>query len=53
MPAFRAIDPAGLPKHFEAPAAEARWDAEWERLGVHAYDPSRSREETFVIDTPP
>ena len=53
MTAFRAIDPTQLPKHFEAPAAEARWEREWERLGIHAYDPSRSRDETFVVDTPP
>src|SRR5436309_3639225 len=53
MTAFRAIDPTQLPKHFEAPAAEARWEREWERLGIHAYDPARSRDETFVVDTPP
>jgi valyl-tRNA synthetase len=53
MATLRTIDPAALPKHFDAPAAEARWDAEWERLGVHAYDPRRPREETFVVDTPP
>jgi valyl-tRNA synthetase len=49
----RAIDPSRLPKHFDATAAEKRWDAEWERLGVHRYDPTRSRAETFVVDTPP
>src|SRR2546426_7666393 len=47
------IDPARLPKHFDAPAAEARWDAEWARARVYAYDPARPREETFVVDTPP
>ena len=31
----------------------ARWDAEWERLGVHRYDGARSRDDTFVVDTPP
>src|SRR2546422_815827 len=49
----RVIDPARLPKHFDAPAAEARWDAEWARARVYAYDPARPREETFVVDTPP
>ena len=53
MPTVRTVDPALLPKHFEAAAAEARWDAAWERLGVHRYDPVRPRAETFVIDTPP
>src|SRR5216110_1348519 len=49
----RVIDPARLPKHFDAPAAEARWDAEWARRGVYTYDPARPRAETFVVDTPP
>src|SRR5437762_13694907 len=49
----RVLDPVRLPKHFDAPAAEARWDAEWARRGVYAYDPARPREETFVVDTPP
>ncbi len=48
-----AIDPATLPKHFDAPEAEARWDRVWEEWGVHAWDPARPRDETFVVDTPP
>jgi valyl-tRNA synthetase len=47
------VDPDSLPKHFDAPEAEARWGAEWERSGVYRWDPSRPREETFVVDTPP
>src|SRR5262245_49155723 len=49
----RAIDPAALPKHFDAPAAEARWAESWDRVGIYAYDPGRPREDTFVVDTPP
>src|SRR6266545_4206870 len=49
----RAIDPTRLPKHFDAAAAEARWDAEWERLGIHRWDPGRPRDDTFVVATPP
>ena len=49
----RVIAPARLPKHFDAPAAEARWDAERARRGVYTYDPARPRAETFVVDTPP
>jgi valyl-tRNA synthetase len=49
----RAIDPARLPKHFDSAAAEERWGARWERDGIYRYDPSRPREETFVVDTPP
>ncbi|HKK51778.1 MAG TPA: class I tRNA ligase family protein, partial [Myxococcota bacterium] len=52
-PRVRSIDPARLPKHFDAPEAERRWDALWQREGLYHYDPSRSREETFVVDTPP
>ncbi|MCU0693362.1 MAG: valine--tRNA ligase [Polyangiaceae bacterium] len=50
---FPTIDPATLPKHFEAIEAEKRWDATWESLGIYAYDPARPREDTFVVDTPP
>ena len=32
---------------------EARWRAFWGEQGVYRYDPSRGREETFVVDTPP
>jgi valyl-tRNA synthetase len=53
MPHVRAIDPSRLPRHFDAAAAERRWDEAWERLGIHAWDPTRGREETFVVDTPP
>jgi valyl-tRNA synthetase len=53
MSRVRAIDPTTLPKHFDSAAAEARWHAHWDRLGVYAYDPSGPRERTFVIDTPP
>jgi valyl-tRNA synthetase len=50
---FRSIDPARIPKHFDAAEAEKRWNELWQREGVHRYDPSRPRDETFVIDTPP
>src|SRR5262249_27108884 len=53
MSTVRTIDPNQLAKHFDAAAAEARWDAEWERTGIHRYDSTRPREETFVVDTPP
>jgi valyl-tRNA synthetase len=49
----RAIDPTSLAKHFDAPAAEARWAETWDRTAIYAYDPERPREETFVVDTPP
>jgi len=52
-PSFRSIDPTTLPKHFDAAAAEVKWDRLWEEQGVYRYDPTRPREETFVVDTPP
>ncbi|MCH9685008.1 MAG: valine--tRNA ligase [Deltaproteobacteria bacterium] len=51
--AFRTIDPATLPKHFDAPAAEQRWDGQWQESGLYHYDPQRPRDQTFVVDTPP
>lgn len=53
FPTATAVDPAALPKHFDSKAAEARFEAMWEELSIHHYDPSRSRADTFVIDTPP
>ncbi|MEW6730969.1 MAG: valine--tRNA ligase [Acidobacteriota bacterium] len=42
-----------LPKHFEATRLELQWDRQWEEWGIYRYDESKSREETFVVDTPP
>ncbi|WP_104983320.1 valine--tRNA ligase [Sorangium cellulosum] len=50
---LRTIDPATLPKHFDAPAAEQRLADVWEADGTYRYDPARPREQTFVVDTPP
>jgi valyl-tRNA synthetase len=52
-PMVRAIDPTQIAKHFDPAEAQERWNERWARDRVHAYDPSRPREETFVIDTPP
>ena len=48
MPRFRTVDPATLPKHFDAAAAERRWAEEWERSGAFRWDPARSREEALL-----
>jgi len=50
---FQSIDPDTIPKHFDAVEAEQRWQHRWEESGIYHYDPSRPREETFVVDTPP
>jgi len=50
---FLAVDAESLPKHFDAAAAEKKWDEAWQQSGIYHYDPSRPRGETFVVDTPP
>lgn len=52
-PRVRAIDPSKLSKHFDAAEVENRLDAQWQADGVYHYDPTRPRDETFVVDTPP
>ncbi len=42
-----------LPKHYDHKEAEPRLQKRWEEIGVHAWDESQPRENTFVIDTPP
>jgi valyl-tRNA synthetase len=42
-----------IPERYDTAAAEKRWRARWEEWRIHAWDPSRPREESFVIDTPP
>lgn len=49
----RTVDPQTIAKHFDADAAQARWSTAWEAQGIYHYDPNRSRDETFVVDTPP
>jgi len=48
MKSYKAVDVAALPKHFESEALEKRWGDAWEKDALYRYDPSRSREETFV-----
>ena len=40
-------------KPSDLPEIEAKWRAGWERSGIYDFDPTRGREETFVVDTPP
>ncbi|HGY92922.1 MAG TPA: valine--tRNA ligase [Planctomycetes bacterium] len=42
-----------IPAKYDAKAAEAHWAARWEEMGIHRWDSDKSREETFVVDTPP
>jgi len=49
----KTVDLKTLPRHCDAAALEARWDAAWEQAGLYHWDASRPRGETFVVDTPP
>jgi len=50
---FKTVDPTELAKHFESAEAERRWDAAWQSSGLHRWDETKNRAETFVVDTPP
>ena len=42
-----------IPQKYEATEAEARWRAQWDAWALYAWDPTRPRADTFVVDTPP
>jgi valyl-tRNA synthetase len=39
--------------NYNAAKAETMWRAQWDAWEIYRWDPHRSRQETFVIDTPP
>lgn len=41
------------PNTYEHSDAEPRWAEAWENMGIYRWDPTKSREQTFVVDTPP
>lgn len=42
-----------LPKKYQPSDMESHWQEQWGRSSLYAWDPSRGRDETFVVDTPP
>ncbi|MBI4557128.1 MAG: valine--tRNA ligase [Candidatus Hydrogenedentes bacterium] len=42
-----------LPKDYQPAEVETRWREQWKTDRLYAWDPSRGRDETFVVDTPP
>ncbi|MBI2421179.1 MAG: valine--tRNA ligase [Candidatus Hydrogenedentes bacterium] len=42
-----------LPKNYDAPDFEGRWKQWWADQETYKWDPSKGRDETFVVDTPP
>lgn len=42
-----------IPKKYRFSDVEQTWMERWETWQLHAFDPDRPRDETFVVDTPP
>lgn len=42
-----------LPEKYDHTSIEAKWGEKWESSQIYRWDPSVSRENTFVVDTPP
>lgn len=42
-----------LPKKYDARSTEKKWQEYWENKQVYKWDKNESRENTYVIDTPP
>lgn len=42
-----------IPNKYSHLDVEEKWSRKWEEWGIHSWDSSRGREETFVVDTPP
>ncbi len=42
-----------IPNKYDPIATELKWQKFWDESGVYHWDPTRPREETFVVDTPP
>ena len=42
-----------FPKKYQPADIESHWKDQWGEKNLYAWDPSRGRDETFVVDTPP
>ena len=42
-----------LPKKYKPEEAETKWLKAWAAQGTYKWDPAKTREESFVVDTPP
>lgn len=42
-----------LPKKYKPEEAETKWLNAWAEQGTYQWDPTKSRDESFVVDTPP
>ena len=48
-----SINPRDLPRRFNVKEREAYWRTQWDDLGISKHDKAASREQSFVIDSPP
>ncbi len=48
-----SINPRDLPRRFDVKEREAYWRTQWDSLEISKHDKSASREQSFVIDSPP
>ncbi len=49
----RPVDIGPLPRNYDAATTEAKWRAEWQKLGLYDRDRNAPRERTFAVDSPP
>ena len=42
-----------LPKHYNIFESEKKWQKLWQEKKIYAWNPEASREDSFVVDTPP
>ena len=50
---LKTVNRDELPKYFEGYENEKKWNEFWHDKEIYQYDSSKSRSETFVVDTPP
>ncbi len=48
-----SINPRDLPRRFDVKEREAYWRTQWDVLEISKHDKSASRDQSFVIDSPP
>jgi valyl-tRNA synthetase len=42
-----------LPKQYLSREVEEKWRTRWQEMGIYRWDPTRKRDETFIVDSPP
>ena len=50
---FRRLRPMSMPEKPSLDGLEAKWGEWWEAAGTYRFDRSKTRDQSFVVDTPP